>query len=229
MASEAGKKLVQSKSGLKIVSSSGDAESPLTLREPQWTSDKQCHQCKRCKTKFDFIKRRHHCRRCGHCFCAGCCNDKVPLPRMCFVDPVRHCQTCLQISLNEHEFFEEQVGLLLRGASFTVVNQQVPDVNGTYTCKLSIDQRFLSFEAPSQKVDIDPVELMLIESFQVVNPENESHGNYTGFTLRYKDSCGEEHQLNLSTLNPMLQKYNLSWITAFHKAMKFLQERKQST
>ena len=58
---------------------------------------------------------QHHCRRCGECFCAGCCNSKMPLPRMCFVDPVRHCRNCSQLSEEESEFFDKQLKLLMKG------------------------------------------------------------------------------------------------------------------
>jgi hypothetical protein len=58
---------------------------------------------------------QHHCRRCGRCYCDKCCKTKVDLPRMCFVDPVRHCETCTEITKKENEFFDRHVNTLING------------------------------------------------------------------------------------------------------------------
>lgn len=58
---------------------------------------------------------QHHCRRCGKCFCDKCCGQKVALPRMCFVDPVRQCAACALVSRKEAEFFDKQLRVLLSG------------------------------------------------------------------------------------------------------------------
>lgn len=58
---------------------------------------------------------QHHCRRCGKCFCDRCCSQKVPLRRMCFVDPVRQCADCALVSHREAEFYDKQLKVLLSG------------------------------------------------------------------------------------------------------------------
>lgn len=58
---------------------------------------------------------QHHCRRCGKCFCDRCCGQKVPLRRMCFVDPVRQCAECALVSHKEAEFYDKQLKVLLSG------------------------------------------------------------------------------------------------------------------
>lgn len=58
---------------------------------------------------------QHHCRRCGKCFCDKCCGQKVPLRRMCFVDPVRQCAECALVSHREAEFYDKQLKVLLSG------------------------------------------------------------------------------------------------------------------
>ncbi|VDD81821.1 unnamed protein product [Mesocestoides corti] len=36
--------------------------------------------CVRCKARFvSLLRRRHHCRRCGHIFCAACCSERAPV------------------------------------------------------------------------------------------------------------------------------------------------------
>ncbi|XP_036162282.1 zinc finger FYVE domain-containing protein 21 isoform X5 [Myotis myotis] len=107
------KKLVRSPSGLRMVPEHRAFGSPFGLEEPQWVPDKECPRCMQCDAKFDFLTRKHHCRRCGKCFCDKCCGQKVALPRMCFVDPVRQCAACALVSRKEAEFFDKQLRVLL--------------------------------------------------------------------------------------------------------------------
>ena len=84
----------------------------FTLQNPECSNGK-------CGQKFDFLKRRHHCRRCGQIFCAQCCQTRVMLPRMCFVDPVRQCFRCSDITNAENVFFNSSLKLLTAGGSST--------------------------------------------------------------------------------------------------------------
>ena len=61
---------------------------------------------------------QHHCRRCGKIFCNSCCNNKVQLHRMAFVDPVRLCQPCSEVTKKEEEFFSKQIKVLFEGMIF---------------------------------------------------------------------------------------------------------------
>ena len=58
---------------------------------------------------------QHHCRRCGKCFCSYCCHYEIPLRRMYFVDPVRHCYECAVVSKAEAEFYEKTLKILQNG------------------------------------------------------------------------------------------------------------------
>ncbi|PWA29799.1 hypothetical protein CCH79_00007777, partial [Gambusia affinis] len=135
-----GKKLVRSPSGLRMVPENGAFNSPFSLDEPQWVPDKECPRCMQCDTKFDFIRRKHHCRRCGRCYCDKCCSKKVALPRMCFVDPVRQCAECSLVSQKELEFYDKQLKVLLGGGMF-VVTLGTSDKSETMTCRLSNNHR----------------------------------------------------------------------------------------
>lgn len=115
-----GKRLVKSKSGLKIVCQHDRESAPWDMAEPQWTPDKEVTTCLGCQAKFDFIKRKHHCRRCGHIFCNKCCATKVQFHRMGFVDPVRLCTPCATVTKQECEFFSTHLKLLFAGATFNV-------------------------------------------------------------------------------------------------------------
>lgn len=52
------KRLVKSKSGLRIVAQHERGNAPWNLEEPHWVKDEEVVQCVECKVKFDFIKRR---------------------------------------------------------------------------------------------------------------------------------------------------------------------------
>ncbi|KAM4720018.1 zinc finger FYVE domain-containing protein 16 isoform 2-T2 [Anableps anableps] len=56
-----------------------DGMEELGSRQPEWVPDAEAPNCMKCKQKFTFTKRRHHCRACGKVYCAGCCNRKCKL------------------------------------------------------------------------------------------------------------------------------------------------------
>ena len=58
---------------------------------------------------------QHHCRRCGNVFCGSCCDHKVLLPRLNFVDPVRVCEECAIVAKKENEFFDKHLKILVQG------------------------------------------------------------------------------------------------------------------
>jgi len=63
---------------------------------PECTSNTDNCEC--CAVKFTMIRRRHHCRRCGHCVCVECAPkaNTRPIPEWDLKEPVRHCKDCFQ-------------------------------------------------------------------------------------------------------------------------------------
>ncbi|KAM3671376.1 zinc finger FYVE domain-containing protein 21 isoform 1-T1 [Ammospiza maritima maritima] len=157
------KKLVRSPSGLRMVPEHRAARSPFGLDEPPWVPDKECPRCMQCDTKFDFITRKHHCRRCGKCFCDKCCSKKVPLPRMCFVDPVRQCAECALVSQKETEFYDKQLKVLMNGATF-FVTLGTSDKSELMVCRLSNNQRYLVLDGDSHY----EIEIIQISTVQIL-------------------------------------------------------------
>jgi len=45
----------------------------------QWEKDETVHECRSCKRRFNFLLRRHHCRRCGKIFCDRCSSYRATL------------------------------------------------------------------------------------------------------------------------------------------------------
>ncbi|AOA60944.1 E3 ubiquitin-protein ligase [Komagataella phaffii CBS 7435] len=58
------------------------------MNVPAWQPDSDSTQCHICHSKFTLLKRRHHCRRCGHLVCNRCSNNFIKyLPSTYVVSP----------------------------------------------------------------------------------------------------------------------------------------------
>ncbi|XP_066281269.1 zinc finger FYVE domain-containing protein 21-like isoform X1 [Branchiostoma lanceolatum] len=173
---QGGKKLVRSKSGLRMVAANSAFRSPFELEEPPWVPDSECSQCMSCNAKFDFVKRKHHCRRCGKCYCDKCCQHKVALPRLCFLDPVRLCYDCAVITQKENEFYDKQLKVLLHGAAFQLsCPDDMENLSEPCLCKLSADHRFLLFDSAGHAKH-SPVELEQVVAIQILTAGEDSQG-----------------------------------------------------
>ncbi|XP_020937200.1 zinc finger FYVE domain-containing protein 21 isoform X3 [Sus scrofa] len=219
------KKLVRSPSGLRMVPEHRAFGSPFGLEEPQWVPDKECPRCMQCGAKFDFLTRKHHCRRCGKCFCDKCCSQKVALRRMCFVDPVRQCAECALVSHREAEFFDKQLKVLLSGATFLVTfgHSEKPE---TMVCRLSNNQRFLLLDGSSRH----EVEIARISAVQMLSegfPPGGGNARATGMSLQYPAPGAEGvTQLKLTAGEDAngSRRQATAWLAAMHKAAKLLYE-----
>ncbi|XP_006018107.1 zinc finger FYVE domain-containing protein 21 isoform X2 [Alligator sinensis] len=184
-----------------------------------------CPRCMQCDTKFDFITRKHHCRRCGKCFCDKCCSKKVPLPRMCFVDPVRQCAECALISQKETEFYDKQLKVLMNGATF-FVTRGTSEKSEMMVCRLSNNQRYLFLDGDSHY----EIEIAQISTVQILTEGFTPGGGNTratGMILQYKAPGSEELvQLKFTATEDFNSNKKLSaaWLAAMHKAAKLLYE-----
>lgn len=62
---------------------------------PRWIPDLGTTQCTNCRSEFDWINRRHHCRHCGQIFCERCAFQRLLLPpEFGYRDPERVCLRC---------------------------------------------------------------------------------------------------------------------------------------
>lgn len=223
------KKLVRSKSGLRIVTVDEEEASPFLLLEPHWIPDNECDSCTSCRGKFDFIRRRkHHCRRCGRCYCDRCCNTKVTLPRMCFIDPVRHCMSCAETTKKENEFFHKHVKTLLNGGNFILSGKDQPEPGAQFLCKLSSDHRFLTFESESNKHD--SIKVASLESLQVMANSRDVEGNTLaiGLALKYKTTNDVMNVLKMTVTTGINKRQAQLWITALQEAFKLVYESRIS-
>ncbi|GFR67384.1 zinc finger FYVE domain-containing protein 21-like, partial [Elysia marginata] len=191
-----------------------------------------CSHCQNidCQTKFDILKRKHHCRRCGKCFCDTCSNNFIALPRMCFVDPVRHCRSCFQVTKKENEFFERHIKILSTGGQFRLyADENNTNPGKIFSCVLSSDHRNLTFEG-----DVDTQEnirIDKIDAVQIAAAETDQQGNLigTGIAIRYMNSLGNKLMLKMEVENGSKRKQSMTWIASMQKAFKLVQDSRTTS
>ena len=56
----------------------GKSEIALVVHGVIWEADADCKSCRLCKDGFNFLRRRHHCRKCGKLVCSECSTERLP-------------------------------------------------------------------------------------------------------------------------------------------------------
>lgn len=231
MEGSASRTLSKSASGLRMVPTSEFSASPFALEEPAWIPDVQVTKCLGCSRRFDLFNRRHHCRRCGRCFCSTCCSHNIHLQRLYFVDPVRQCYDCAIISKAEEDFYGEGLNILIAGRKFSIEDKtwegEPPKDLGTYTCKLSSDHRRIEFTAskPLPRDSIPPSTILLthVTDSCIMNGADLLPRKHS-LKIYYKD--GEDVTISCCIeLHPTENK-SLNWLKWANKALEMTKESK---
>ncbi|XP_043937597.1 pleckstrin homology domain-containing family F member 1-like [Protopterus annectens] len=83
-----------------------------------WIPDKATDICMRCtKTKFSFLHRRHHCRKCGFVVCGVCSSQKLSIPTIS-KQPQKVCLLCYKMSLYNERKQQESIEQTEHSCSF---------------------------------------------------------------------------------------------------------------
>jgi hypothetical protein len=72
--------------------------SKRTSESGSWAEDASATECSNCSKAFTLLHRRHHCRVCGKCFCAGCSAFRVRLASSRTGKEKRACAQCFAVS-----------------------------------------------------------------------------------------------------------------------------------
>ncbi|XP_015906883.1 zinc finger FYVE domain-containing protein 21 [Parasteatoda tepidariorum] len=216
------KRLVRSRSGLRVVSIENERSSPFEIGEPFWVPDSESPSCGKCHVKFDFLNRRHHCRRCGNVYCKNCCETKLPLQRMCFVDPVRICDQCIEVTKKENEFYDKHLKVLLSGSHFNLDEETGSGTLIPIQCCLSKDHQALMLDG-GNLWQHNPVYLTDIVSVRVLGTAgNSGLSNIVGAVIRFFDFMKVEKELRICLTDVPNRKQSVAWIHALQKALKFV-------
>lgn len=89
---------------------------------PAWVPDEAVEKCYGCSAAFDFVNRKHHCRRCRNIFCHSCTPQEAerPLRMIGAADPVRLCRACSKAVPEENDFIQHFLPVLVRGGAFYI-------------------------------------------------------------------------------------------------------------
>jgi len=225
--SPSGKKLVNTKSGLRMICLIDDERSAFEIDEPKWQNDNDHHICNKCGAKFSFKTRRHHCRRCGKIYCGSCCTTKVALPRLSFVDPQRVCTDCVIQAKKEIEMFERYLPILLKGAEFDLGDSDAKRCKCKLNAKTYRDLMFTDVKdansLPHENVcltDITSIHCMT----DPLNQSSDGKPQLVGINLDYfSDSRSKSIKLNVPN-ESLNRSTSVHYLRTLQKAMKMIFE-----
>lgn len=119
---------------------------------PTWENNKEAISCRRCQKWFNFIIRRHHCRKCGQIICNSCSQHRVYLPPSDIIipngkvdlnqlscKPQRVCDTCILDVQNEDDIVKKR-------------NKRSSMMMECPVCNMNLVQAFGSLEEQEQHV-----------------------------------------------------------------------------
>ncbi|EDV19488.1 uncharacterized protein TRIADDRAFT_62050 [Trichoplax adhaerens] len=162
---------------------------------------------------------QHHCRRCGQVFCNSCCDNRLPLPRFAFVDPVRQCGPCSIITKKENEFFNKHLKAFLNGGTFTVsVNDNEPELGAMYICKLTPDHKTITFEG-GNATPVDSFTISSIKDLEILlENSNDKAGVPIGIVVTYYGTENQVEKVKLLVAATPNKKQSIAWIIALQKS-----------
>ncbi|KAG2013500.1 ankyrin repeat domain-containing protein 50 [Coprinopsis cinerea AmutBmut pab1-1] len=139
----------------------------------QWERDEAVQQCRECQRRFNFINRRHHCRKCGRIFCDRCSSNRVLLDPSDIVhdpslphppastSPQRVCQGC-------YDEMHTDVPTRLYNSSGTALERIVVDHE-----RLTVPGRLTRRQSSSQLSDLADCPVCFLSLDDVGGPQEQ--------------------------------------------------------
>ncbi|KAL7680351.1 putative FYVE zinc finger, pleckstrin domain, Zinc finger, FYVE/PHD-type [Plasmopara halstedii] len=92
------------------------------LKKPDKKTITHC-QDPNCNTPFKLFRRPHSCKRCGKWMCAKCTSQRISIPEVGLLHPVRHCRACFEANGGVHAETDPFNLFHLRNVPTTVSSQ----------------------------------------------------------------------------------------------------------
>ncbi|KAF9570985.1 1-phosphatidylinositol-3-phosphate 5-kinase [Mortierella alpina] len=83
-----------------------------------WMADENAKECFGCSASFFILRRKHHCRICGHIFCSKCASKIIPGAKLGYEGSLRVCNYCLDI-MQQYEQSETEPVVYVAGSSWS--------------------------------------------------------------------------------------------------------------
>ena len=156
-----------------------------------WQKDSDAPTCNNCSKGFGLLSsRRHHCRRCGLCFCEACCPHK-----QMFEDHavVRVCVSCMAIVRHETSTLRDEE----RAAAFAERAAQVKVAEIGHQLGLTIDLELQLRKSLCDQIEAEHAELI-----------NEYHRSYEALRQKIADiETKEEEESRVSNRSHVLDRW----------------------
>lgn len=155
---------------------------------------------------------------------------------MCFVDPVRLCTSCAELTHKENEFYDKHLKTLTNGANFSLSddrNSSNSDDN-TFLCRLSSDHKRLLFDSEGSGARREAIEFSAIQNLKVIRPSEGCQDSTlaSGLHILFDGCNSEKCEVTLmidSAASSTVRTQSMAWIAALLKAAKMMFESRGST
>ena len=97
-----------------------------------WTRNSVAKACEKCESVFTVTIRRHHCRKCGGCFCHSCSSRKTVLSKNSL--PKRVCDNCYK-NVNLNTAIKAGYGGDLKEQLFKMIETSIDLYNKECACE----------------------------------------------------------------------------------------------
>ena len=152
------------------------------LNDHIWQKDEEILKCSQCTVLFSFVTRKHHCRSCGHIYCATCSNHFIKLsfedyctgiPNHLYTSqPARCCKPCY-LRINQ----DNSVHNRTTDNNQNITSSSIPCVN-TIEYTSYQPSRLYSITIPSDAVTGQKLKISIGNSTHtIIIPSTVKHGD----------------------------------------------------
>eukprot|EP00456_Euglypha_rotunda_P035171 TRINITY_DN27112_c1_g1_i2.p1 TRINITY_DN27112_c1_g1~~TRINITY_DN27112_c1_g1_i2.p1 ORF type:complete len:441 (-),score=23.23 TRINITY_DN27112_c1_g1_i2:19-1176(-) len=138
---------------LKTLKKEKESGSETVAAAPVWQQDSRATRCHTCNSKFNFVRRKHHCRICGYIVCNECSKNRCVINATINNKPARVCDACFKKREEEDRLESEKKGKDLDRSRDKNLSTSAPGnrIGWTYSSSESSEYG-VHIDSPSRKV-----------------------------------------------------------------------------